>query len=215
MESQKEEVITDEEKEILQEIMNVAFGQAASDLTEVIDVQVILSIPYVQILSASNIPDYIKSEITTYSKISIVEQNFLGKFSGHAVMIFPADSGKEIITLFEQDSTPSFESDPIDMMGRETLMEVGNIVMGAVIGKLSELLKDTVTYSPPKLVVENHPCDAIPENDFDSENAAIVLKTDFTFDEGNVSGFLFLVTRNESIGWLKKALHIFLDEYEG
>jgi len=42
----QETMITEEETDILQEIMNIAFGRAASDLAEYIDIFVILSVPF-------------------------------------------------------------------------------------------------------------------------------------------------------------------------
>ncbi len=218
MDVQKEKILTDEEVEILQEIMNIAFGQAAADLAEVIDIHVILSVPYIKILQATELPKYIKDELNDISNISIIEQKFLGRFKGSALMIFPSGAGKELIVLFGLEEDMTLESDPIETietLGRETLMEVGNILIGACIGKLAELLKDSVTYSPPRIIIENHPHhDTIPENQLCPSDSAIVLKTVFRFDEGDVNGFLFLVTSHESIQWLKEALQNFVGQYE-
>ncbi|MDD3294587.1 MAG: chemotaxis protein CheC, partial [Geobacteraceae bacterium] len=95
-----------------------------------------------------------------------------------------------------------------------TLMEIGNILIGACVGKITELLGDVVTYSPPKVVVENKPHDILPNKLFDPEYTAIVMKTLFRFDERNVNGFLFLVTTHESVAWIKQALAEFLERYE-
>ena len=207
-------MIDDEEIEVLTEIMNIAFGQAASDLAEVIDIHVVLSVPFIKILQATELPEYIKKEIQDISNISIIEQEFLGKFKGSALMVFPSSSGRELIGLFELGEDMPLESDPIETLGRETLMEVGNILIGACIGKLTELLKDNVTFSPPRIILHNHPIDTIPENQLRSNNSAIVLKTVFSFDKGDVNGFLFLVTSHESIQWLREALQNFIEQYE-
>jgi len=101
-----------------------------------------------------------------------------------------------------------------DALEKETLMEIGNILIGACVGKLAELLKDSVTYSPPRVVTENTPNDAIPASLFDPSASAIVLKTVFSFEERNVNGFLFLVTSHDSILWLKKSLITFMEQFE-
>ncbi len=93
-------------------------------------------------------------------------------------------------------------------------MEVGNILIGACVGKLSELLGDSVTYSPPRVVTENASNDAIPAKLFASYSSAIALKTLFCFNERDVNGFLFLVTSHASIIWLRKALVTFMKQYE-
>lgn len=205
--------ISEEEKEILQEIMNIAFGKAAADLAEVINIYVVLSVPHIEMLRAQELPEYLKSQISNYDRISIVEQNFWGDFKGSAFLVFKASAGRELIAIFGDDSE-SFCMESADALEKETLMEIGNILIGACVGKLAELLKDSVTYSPPRVVTENTPNDAIPASLFDPSSSAIVLKTVFSFQERNVNGFLFLVTSHDSILWLKKSLVKFMEQFE-
>jgi chemotaxis protein CheC len=48
----------------------------------------------------------------------------------------------------------------------------------------------------------------------DPDNLAIVLKTVFEFNEKNVSGYMFILTKQESFAWLKTALYKFLEQYK-
>jgi chemotaxis protein CheC len=206
--------ISEEEKDILQEIMNIAFGKAAADLAEVINIFVVLSVPDIRIIKAVDLPDYIGMEFREFGNISIVEQNFWGEFKGNALLIFPADAGKELISLLGDGGELSFGSESSDILENETLMEVGNILIGACVGKVAELLKDVVTYSPPRVIIEDHPTVSMPKTLFDPSNSAILLKTVFCFNERNVNGFLFLITSHNSVIWLKKALADFMEQYE-
>ena len=206
--------ISDEEKEILQEIMNIAFGKAAADLAEMINIFVELSVPSINMLPTTDLPGYIKSEMLGYNTISIVEQNFWGKFKGSALLVFPAGAGKELITMFECDGESSFATESMDILERETLMEIGNILIGACVGKITELLGDFVTYSPPKVVIENHSNEIIPKNLFNPEYSAIAMKTVFCFKDRDINGFLFLLTSHESFAWLKGSLVTFMEQYE-
>ena len=210
----KDDLLNEEEVAILQEIMNISFGQSAADLADVIDTAVVLSVPYIDILDVSELPDYIISHVKDYKNINIVEQKFWGKFRGDALLIFSSGAGKELISLLQADNKNVFESDPFDILERETLMEVGNILIGACVGKLSELLRDVVSYTPPMVMVEKDYREAISNGHYDEDKTAIILKTDFRFDEGDVSGFLFLVTSNDSVRWLKEALKTFIEQYE-
>jgi chemotaxis protein CheC len=207
------EMITAEEADILQEIMNIAFGRAASDLAEYIDIFVILSVPYIKLLQAVDLPHYINKEIKDYDKVSVVEQNFWGKFKGNAFLIFPAGTGKRIISLFD-GGDDFFESDPIHELEKETFREVGNILIGACVGKIAELLGDVITYSPPRVVVEQSQRGLLSDSLFDPDSLAIVLRTVFEFNEKNISGYLFIITSQESFAWLKTALHKFVEQYE-
>jgi chemotaxis protein CheC len=116
--------------------------------------------------------------------------------------------------LFESDGDSSFATESMYILERETLMEVGNILIGACVGKITELLGDFVTYSPPKVVIENHSNEIIPKNLFNPEYSAIAMKTVFCFKNRDVNGFLFLLTSHESFAWLKESLATFLEKYE-
>ena len=210
----KTQIFTDEELEILQEIMNIAFGKSAADLADVIDTHVVLNVPFISIMQVMELPDYIRKHVKDYKNISIVEQHFWGRFKGDALLVFSSGSGKELIGLLQRGENASLESDPIAILERETLMEVGNILIGACVGKVAELLKDVVTYTPPMIVLERYYENAISESELDPNKIAIVLKTNFSFSDGDVSGFLFLVTSNDSIQWLREALQIFIEQYE-
>lgn len=213
MDTKTEKILSDEEIEIFQEIMNIAFGKSAADLAEVIDTHVVLSVPFIKIIHVTELLTYFADNVKDYKKISIVEQKYWGRFRGDALLVFSSGAGKELIHMLQHEES-GLESDPVDILERETLMEVGNILIGACVGKLAELLKDVITYNPPLVVVEKDYREAITENRYDPDSTAIVLKTDFTFEKGNVSGFLFLVSSNESIAWLKDALRLFIQQYE-
>ena len=214
VEINQEVVLNQEEIDILQEIMNISFGKSAADLADVIDTHVVLSVPYIRVMKPDDLPDYIKTDVKGYTTINVVEQKFWGKFKGDALLVFSSGAGKELITMLRQEETLGYESDPVDILESETLMEVGNILIGACVGKLAELLNDVVTYTPPIVTVEKYYLEAFSASKYDSSNTALVLRTDFKFEQGNVSGFLFLITSHESIQWLKEALHKFLEQYE-
>lgn len=209
----RQDEISAEEKEILQEIMNIAFGQAAADLAEVINIFVVLSVPHVEMFNARELPEYLQSQVSGYDTISILEQNFWGEFRGSAFMMFHASAGRELISIFgEEPGMGGYQA--MDALEKETLMELGNILVGACVGKLAELLGDLVTYSPPRVITDVTPQEGIPATAFEADSSAIVLKTLFRFNERDVEGFLFLVTSHDSVVWLKQALARFMEQYE-
>jgi chemotaxis protein CheC len=207
-------LITGEDKDILQEIMNIAFGKAAADLAELIDIFVVLSVPNIQVLQATDLPGYITSVVDGHVGFSLVEQNFWGEFKGNAYLVFPNGSGKELVAILGNVEDVILEPTVADLLEKETLVEVGNILIGACVGKLAELLSTAVTYSPPRVVIESKSEIPLPKMLFDTSASAIVLKTDFCFNERNVQGYMFLVTSQESIIWLKQALADFMSHYE-
>ncbi|MFO7830900.1 MAG: chemotaxis protein CheC [Desulfuromonadaceae bacterium] len=213
MNTEAEQVFSSEEKDILQEVMNIAFGQATAELAEVIDIFVILSVPNIKVVQGRNLPQYFINEMDGSSAVNLIEQNFLGKFSGQALLIFPSGAEKELIKLFNQDNAEDTYNVDMDTLEQETLIEVGNILIGACIGKITELLSDFVTYDPPRLIVQDLSQSTPSQFPVDEESFAISIRTVFRFEQQNVEGYLFLITKQRSIQWLKKALQTFLESF--
>nr|WP_320115516.1 chemotaxis protein CheC [uncultured Desulfuromonas sp.] len=210
-----EDIFAQDEKDILQEVMNIAFGQASAELAEVIDIFVILSVPDIQVLKGNELPDYLCGELQSNGTVNIIEQSFLGKFAGQALLIFPTGAEKDLLTLFNQDQDDIQDNNDVDMdtLEQETLIEVGNILIGACIGKIAELLDDVVTYDPPRLMAKDLCLDDCTQSPVAAESFVISIRTVFRFEQQNVEGYLFLITNQQSIDWLKKALLAFLESF--
>ena len=71
-------IFSSEEKDILQEVMNIAFGNAAADLAELIDIHTILSVPDIQLIDFNNLSDYLKTSIPQNQTNSVAGQKFWG-----------------------------------------------------------------------------------------------------------------------------------------
>jgi len=207
------EILGDEERDILQEIMNIGFGSAAADLAGVIDLYVQLSVPTVKVIPATELIDYIQREIPNAHEISIIEQNFWSRFKGMALLAFTSGAGKALLGLLGDMDEQAFESDPLRVLEKETLMEVGNILVGACVGKVAELLGDVVTYSPPRILIGNLSDTNVSKTIFEPRNYVIILQTVFHFGKQDVQGYLFLVASHDSIGWLRRALQAFMSQY--
>lgn len=206
-------ILKSDELELLQEIMNIAFGQAAAELAELIDIFVVLSLPEARVLPTTEVPILVARELAGDGPVSMVEQTFWGQFRGSAFLLLPSTASQELVYLLGNTSIGGAPALPPKELEKETLLEVGNILIGACVSKLAELLEDTMSYHPPTAVMECHPNNAFPTTLCEPGSTAIVLKTLFRFSGKNVSGFLFLLTSQDSIAWLRKALASFLGRY--
>lgn len=212
-----DELFTEFEIDTFQEIMNIGFGQAAGDLSEIMNIVMGLGIPDLKAVKISDMIEYIKTEFKDFDNCSIIEQIYWGNSKGMALLVFPYDTGKEILLLFREDSDYSVQSDNIEELEKEVLIEIGNILIGACVGKIAELLSDTISYEPPRLISGSVFHEAFLKGMFDSDSWAILLKTVFQFEESDdsgASGYLFLVNSHDSIGYIRKALQDFLGQYE-
>jgi len=202
------------EKDALQEIMNISFGQAAADLSDVINMYVSLTVPHIDIIRIDEIYPCIRNEISAKYDMSMIRQFFSGKFSGSSILIFPHGEGKKLLQLFDESADPSISSVyDIDILEKETLIEISNIIMGACVSKIAGLLGDVVNYTPPRYYSQDQ-IHATLNEAFARNNAfAIFFKTVFHFKEFDASGFLFLISNYSTLEWLKKAVEDYLNQY--
>lgn len=201
------------EKDALQEIMNISFGQAAADLSDVINLYVTLTVPHIDILLFEGVLPLISKDIADANDMGMVKQFFSGKFSGSSVLVFPHGEGKKLLRLFDENIGSSTSVLDVDILEKETLIEISNIIMGACISKIAELLKDVVSYSPPRYYVQSQINSALEEAFAGKESFAIFFKTTFHFMEFDASGFLFLISDQSTLEWLKKAIDEYLNQY--
>lgn len=205
---------TDLEKDALQEIMNIGFGRAASDLAEIINLNVVLSVPYIAVLKSDDIIRYVHSEVPDTTDMNMITQFFSGKFSGGSFLVFPHGEGCKLLKIFDDELTLCGEHYDIDLLEKETLVEIGNIIIGACVGKIAEILDDVVTYAPPRFIIQDQIHSTLEDVLNSSESFAILFKTVFHFEKYNVSGYLFLVSQCSVMTWMKQAIASYVSAYD-
>lgn len=194
------------ELDALQETMNIAFGSAAADLAEVMDIFVELSIPRVTAVLRNEVSSYIVKEVPDFADCSIVEQQYVGDFSGSAFLVFPSGIEKKLVAYFQKFDGEQYNETDIAELDREVLMEIGNILISACIGKIFDLLQSESTYQPPHCTIgKNFDC-YFSSLKGDSGDVAIMMKTNFSFEGQSISGQIFLINSQQSVPLLKTAL---------
>ena len=202
-------LISKEEISLLQEIMNIAFGAASADLEEIVSIYVELHVPEVEVISGGGLGDHILKTIKLHQLSCVIEQHFWGDFRGTGLLVFPKGSGQRLIAVLEGNDRSDPPSVSDDVLEQGVLLEVGNILMGACIGKIAELLKTVVTYTPPNIMCGEETVKSFEWKD-DGTQVVIIMRTFFRFKNEDINGYLLLLTPSDSLLWLKKALHKFL-----
>lgn len=209
--------LSQDEKEILEELMNIAFGSASADLGEVIDVRVSLNVPEVQVSDIQSVPDHLRiiteEDGEEDKQVKIIEQNFWGDFSGRSFLVISGGAGDDLVRLTEASVPVKDELQPPQIRHEGVLLEIGNIMIGACIGKIGELLETVISYSPPTMVGPDRDFPALLEDFCEPNMRAIIIKTVFSFDEKSTDGLLLTITKPESIAWMKEALTNFMENY--
>jgi chemotaxis protein CheC len=195
--------------DILQELLNIAFGTASAELAARLDHRVVLSVPDVQVIPSVLLRYYVGAELKEQRAISVVEQEFGGDFHGSAFLVLPASATASLLALL-----PAGPERPAAERARAALAEAGKILIGTCLARLAELLGTAVTCGPQAVTVEAQRGAAVRPDLFGTGNPAVVLRTAFNFGHADVPGYLFLASSDAAMRWLRPALHRFMTQYE-
>ncbi len=135
-------IISDEEFDILKEVINVGVGHSASALSELLHDEVHIEIPEIIIDTLSNIKDKVSKKDSAFS----ILQKFSGEITGETIIFFSKKSIKPLVKAFtgEDEDDPTFVAD--------VLKEISNILINYLIGAISNFLGEKVEYSLPVVV---------------------------------------------------------------
>lgn len=125
-----ESVLTADQRDALQELMNISMGQAANSLAHLIETKIGISIPKI----ASVTPEQLFSMISEQADAYYTRQSFLGDIQGEVMSVVSQQGLCEVGALLEYDA-PLSQTDI-----QEIILELSNILAGACLAGLSAQL---------------------------------------------------------------------------
>lgn len=168
-------------EDILKELFNIGVGYAAGTLSDIIDKKILLNVPDVKILDAEQGKAELDKFLSHVAEGAVMVSSiaFDRQLEGKVSLIFPADKMHRFINLClheEHDEIGNMEFTDIDF---DTIKEIGNIVLNAIIGELSNTINIPVEYSLPEVNVLNNASAALF---VDGSEYRLVLMMYITFD---------------------------------
>lgn len=199
--------LSEDERDCLQELMNIAYGSATAAITEILDAFAKLSIPKIQIINSSELKSYLSSQLNFDIEHYISLQQINGAISGENMFIIDKESAKNIAHKF------GLEDDEInDDEISDIVLEITNILSSSTISKLAENMDTNVAFSPPTIKITKS------INDFKNifitnYEKVIIISTQLKFDNLNIHGELVILTTDNSILHIKEKINKILEEY--
>ncbi len=188
----------------MQEITNVAMGQAGDKLARLLDTFVILSIPHIEVMRPSDIAMALQS-IDANESVSGVCQGFIGGgISGEAMLLFNDTSFRDLAKLLNYD-------EELDQLAeRELLMDTTNVLFGACLKGIAEQIDMEFSFGSPTVLGQHQKISDI----FNMENAkwdsALVTEISYALESYNVQCDLLIIMTEDSLGLLFKKLDYLL-----
>ena len=173
--------VSAEEIDALRELINIGVGRAAGALNDMVGAHVELRVPSVRLVSPADI-----KEATTWvneQELATVRMGFSGEIQGTTELVFPADSASKLVALLtgEELGTPD-----LDSLRAGALTEVGNILLNAVMGSITNVLERHISYELPTYSEET-PEDLVEAVRSQAEATVLLAQTHFLVRQSHSS----------------------------
>lgn len=194
----------EDKRDCLQEISNIAMGQAGDHLARLLDSFVILSIPHVALLSPSEIAMAVKT--VDQNSVSGVCQGFIGGgLAGEVMLLFNDTSFTDLARLM------NYQDDLNDATQKELLVDSTNILVGALLRGIAEQLDVDFSFGPPTILGQHQELDKLLASDNVRWRDALVIEVNYQIEGYDFQCDLLMVITENSLPKLFKRLDYFLD----
>ncbi len=197
--------ISEDHRDALQEVSNVAMGQAGDKLARLLDTFVVLSIPHIEVMEPSDIVMAMHA-IDSNEAVSGVCQGFTGGgITGEAMLLFSDTSFTDLAKLMD------YHDELDDQAERELLMDATNVLFGACLNGIAEQIDMEFSYGPPMVLGQHQRLSEL----FNMENArwqhALVTEISYKLEGYSVNCDMLIVMTDDSIERLLLKLDYLLE----
>lgn len=199
--------LDEDERDCLQELMNISYGSATAAIAEIIDKFATLSIPDIKTATIGEFKNYLQERLDNNNVHYVTNQLINGTLSGETMFIMNEESTFNLASEFDLDDDEINEEELKDVV-----LETSNIITSTTLSKLAELVEASITFSPPQINLINN------ISEFNAQytkeySHIIIISTDIMFEDQNIKGELLILSKDEAILYLKEALNKLLDEF--
>jgi len=176
----------------LGELLNIGMGAAAAALSTMVQQEVLLTVPVIQIIPSTQVASQLDD--TPPNTVCGVKQSFSSEFSGDALLLFSEEKSLSLVRAVVGDSMPLEE---LSEMEEEAITEIGNIILNACISSLANIFNDYLDSALPEYLHEE--LESLFEEKESSSNFVLLLKMSFNIAEQDITGYVTFVMDINSI----------------
>ena len=136
--------MTDLERDIIREILNIGLARAADSFAIVAQERVLLEVPNIDLLMS----DDILRRVREYQSQHVpIQSDIRGDFNGTTLMFFSGQHIQRLSRVCLRMQTD--ESIVLNELQESLLLEISNIITGALVTQLANILKANIYGAPP------------------------------------------------------------------
>ncbi|SNR32701.1 chemotaxis protein CheC [Hymenobacter sp. AT01-02] len=136
--------MTELERDIIREILNIGLARAADSFAVIAQEKVLLEVPNLNLVSGKSILERVRE---LQQKNVIIQSDIRGEFNGTTLMFFSGQHVQRLSRVCLRMKTS--DSIDIDEMQESLLLEISNIITGALVTQLANILKAHIYGAPP------------------------------------------------------------------
>jgi chemotaxis protein CheC len=196
--------LTELQEDAIVELLNIGMGVAARSLSEMVNEEISLSIPNLEMLSRQSAATHLNGEKP--QRISVIKQCFRGAVWGEALLLFPQDKSLELVQVLMKD----VPTEMLDELAQDALVEVGNIILHACLASLANLLAiDLNSDIPFYLTGTASEILGVKTNHLE-DDIVMFLQMNFGLPIKDINGYVAIVLEVSSVAQLKQQLDKYL-----
>ncbi|HXZ06558.1 MAG TPA: chemotaxis protein CheC [Paraburkholderia sp.] len=203
----RENIFTEEQRDALQEIANLAMGQAAARLARLLDTFIKLSVPRVCVVGVDEAAQTLRQMTGIDQGVTAVRQSFRSDIRGEALVICRSGAVGNLWGLVNgPDIHPAHET----ISQAELMFDVANVLTGAYVSCILDQLDRTPVFSAPNLLGENIALDDVFQPDLLAWRVAVLLEVNFVLENHSFRAHLVMLMAEDSISSMHDALDALL-----
>ena len=188
-------------KDAFQELMGIAIGKAAGVLNSMLSSHIDLSVPLVELVTEAELAARLSR--LGPGKLAAIEMRCTGGLETSIELIFTSDDAGKLADCVMGPG----QGEPVDRgsMRAGVLCEIGNIVINAVFGTVSNLLAIHLSFTVPSYIEAR--ADALAgELSLPGDGVILLVKTRFAVEEMSIIGDIVLFLSMNSFDSLSRIL---------
>jgi len=199
------DVFNEEQRDALQEIVNIGMGTAGAALGAVLESLVALSIPKIDLVRLEQLADLPTAVGWTDDDACVIRQAFYDRLDGEVIVLF----GRQGQAHLSQKLGYGDETD--ETTEQELLLDFTNVFVGACMNGIATQLGLHLSFSPPSILSVKAPVSTALQNLDVAVNTLLLINVDFVLHECSFRSRLVILLPDHSTLLLKQAVERFVE----
>lgn len=183
------------EFDLLREIGNIGAGNATTALATMLNVKIDMQVPKVALLDLQELPEILGGAENIIVGILLT---LSGNIEGMMMFVMERSAAHSMVNLLMQQVAPCEEE--FSEIEKSALQELGNIITGAYLASMSNMMGMSISSSVPYISVDMAGAIlSVPAIEFGKMgDRALLIQTEFGERETAVNGYFILIPTIES-----------------